>query len=162
MSEHVTLIIKDSEKVKVSSQISRLSELIKSIIEDSPNDEIPLEQISKPVLDQILVYCEKSGYSNQNHVLNYISVPGGSFEVWQREFLANQDSQMIKMLISAADYLQMKALLNLLLAHLALLLRNQPIEELCRMYEVEEPLTDEMEEEMLKDYPWVYSINYFK
>lgn len=160
MAESVTLIIESGEKVKVSSSISKVSELIKSILDDSQQEEIPVEQISKQVLDKILHYCEKCGYSNQSHISRLFSSFGPSFEPWQQEFLDTLDDLMLKKMIAAADYLQMTNLLYLLLAYLSCDIKNKTVDELLSKYQIEEPLTDEVEEEMLMDYPWVYSIKY--
>lgn len=160
MADSITLIIEGSEKVKVSPNISKVSELIRSIIDDSQNEEIPLEQISKQVLEKILLYCEKCGYSNQNQISRLLASSGPTFEPWQQEFLDGLDDSMLKKMIAAADYLQMSNLLYLLLAHLSCDIKNRTIDEIMAKYQIDEPLTDEVEEEMLVDYPWVYSIKY--
>jgi hypothetical protein len=159
MSDQITLIIAGSEKVKVSPLISRLSELIKTIIEDSPSEEIPLEQLSKEDLDNIIYYCEKCNYSTINHNCYSTQVHGFNFEQWQREFMNSlQDKKTFNSLIFAAEHLQMKSLLDMLLAYLASLIGNLSVGELCNNYEINEPLREDGEEELLKEYPWVFNL----
>ena len=161
MSESITLIIKDSEKIKVSSNIARLSELIKTIVDESPSDEIPLELLTKEDLDNLIYYCEKCNYSSisQNGLLGSRDIQ--NFENWQRDFMTQLwEKGKFFSLIFAAEHLQIKPLLDMLLAYLAKMLAPLSIEELCTQNGIDEPLMEDGEEELLKEYPWVYSINF--
>jgi hypothetical protein len=155
MSDSITLIIAGSEKIKVSSNIARLSELIKTIVDESPSDEIPLEQLTK------IYYCEKCNYSSisQNGLIG--NRDAQNFENWHREFIQQlMEKDKFFSLVFAAEHLQIKPLLELLLAYLAKDLSPLSVEELCLKNGIDEPLTEDVEEELLKEYPWVYNINY--
>ena len=59
MSDKAKLATAEGEIVEVDKEIACHSVLIRGIIEDSGiEDEIPLPQIKKPILEKILDYCK--------------------------------------------------------------------------------------------------------
>ena len=70
MSEMIKLQTMDGEIVEVEKKIACVSGLVKGIVDDSGvDDEIPLPQVKKAILDKIIKYCtseiEKSLISNE-------------------------------------------------------------------------------------------------
>lgn len=60
MAETVKLLCNDGEVVEVATNIAEKSVLIKGLIEDSGVDEeIPLPQVKKPILEKIIVFCTR-------------------------------------------------------------------------------------------------------
>ena len=60
MTEKVQLLCKDGETVEVDEQTASHSVLIKGIIDESGTDEpVPLPQVSKAILDKILIFCDR-------------------------------------------------------------------------------------------------------
>ena len=161
MSESITLITKETEKVKVNSGISRMSELIKGIIEDSSNEEIPIEQIMKETLDIIIVYAEHHNY--RNPIFLPCPLPSSDLsdymDEWHIKFLKNLSPTTFSELLQAANYLQMKSLLNILLGFLASQVREKSVDALRTEYDIQEPMTEETEEELMKEFSWVYNIS---
>merc|ERR1719311_876738 len=64
MAEMVKLMTSDGELVEVEKDVAVHSVLIRGIIEDSGAEEdIPLPQVKKAILEKIIVYCK---YITQN------------------------------------------------------------------------------------------------
>ena len=60
MTETVKLQCKDGEVVEVARNVAEKSVLINGLIEDSGvEEEIPLPQVKKAVLEKILVFCTR-------------------------------------------------------------------------------------------------------
>ena len=58
--DKVRLLCNDGEVVEVEVKIAEKSVLIKGLIEDSGvEEEIPLPQVKKPILEKIVVYCAR-------------------------------------------------------------------------------------------------------
>ena len=59
MADKAKLMTSDGELVEVNKEIAEQSVLIRGIIEDSGlDDDIPLPQVKKDILDKIIIYCE--------------------------------------------------------------------------------------------------------
>lgn len=166
MTETITLITKGSgpepEKVKVDIRLSRMSELIKGIVEDSgSNEEIPVEQISKTTLETLLVYAEHHNYKNPST----LPCPLPSTDMteyidpWHISYITDLPQASFNELLSAANYLQMKTLLDLLLGYLASQIKDKDIETLKSIYDIQDDLTPDLEDEMIKEYSWVFNID---
>ena len=55
-SEKVTLTTQDGEKVEVDKEIATKSKLVQGIVDESPDEEIPLPSVKKATLDKILEF----------------------------------------------------------------------------------------------------------
>ena len=54
--EKVTLTTQDGEKVEVDKEIATKSKLVQGIVDESPDEEIPLPSVKKATLDKILEF----------------------------------------------------------------------------------------------------------
>ena len=60
MTDKVKLLCNDGEVVEVAQNVAEKSVLIKGLIEDSGiEEEIPLPQVKKQILEKIIVFCER-------------------------------------------------------------------------------------------------------
>lgn len=159
MADVITLITKENEKIKVSADLSKMSKLLKGIVEDSGfNDEIPIELISTATLDLIIKYAEHHNYRKPAFLP--MPLPVGDFssliDPWHRSFLSDLSEDSFNDLLSASNYLEMKALLNLLLGFLASKFQGKDISALSVLYNISEPLTADLEDELLKENSWIF------
>ena len=112
---HVIFKTMDGETVIVEKEIASKSEWVKHIVDGSEqNDEIPLPQIKKATLDKVIEYCT---YINTNPP-PVIEKPLRNNELsdvigpWYAEFL-NLEQEVLFELILAANFLDIKSLLEL-------------------------------------------------
>ena len=159
MADVITLITKENEKIKVSVGLSKMSKLLQGIVEDSGcNDEIPIELISKTTLDLIIKYAEHHNYRNPAFLPMPLPVCDFSslIDPWHRSFLSDLSEELFNDLLSASNYLEMKALLNLLLGFLASKFQGKDISTLSALYNISEPLTADLEDELIKEHSWIF------
>ena len=58
--EKVQLMCKDGEIIEVDVQTASHSVLIKGMIDESGAEEtVPLPQVSKAIMDKIIIYCDR-------------------------------------------------------------------------------------------------------
>ena len=157
----ITLITKENEKVKVSVHLSKMSHLIKNISEDLVNnEEIPVELISKPILDIIINYVEHHRFKNPPLLPS--PLPSCDFseliDAWHNTFLGELSEITFNEVLFAANYLQIKSLLDLLLGCLASKIKDKDIPTLCQMYSIQDPLTPDLEDELLAENSWIFDV----
>lgn len=154
MSDSITLITKENEKMKVNNGIARMSDLIKGIGEDSSNEEIPIEQIKKSTLDLIIAYAEHHNYRNPEPIPSPLQTNDIStcIDDWTTRFINNLRPEEFSELLAAANYLQMKSLLGVLLAFTASKVKDKPIDELRQVFSIQDDLTEEAEEKLLEEF----------
>ena len=57
MSDKITIICKDGEKIEVDAETACYSEFLRDFVEGG-NFEIPLENMTHAILEKIFTYCE--------------------------------------------------------------------------------------------------------
>ena len=59
MAEKARLLCKDGEVLEVDVETAKQSVLINGLIEDGgTDDEIPIAQVNKPIMEKVLTFCE--------------------------------------------------------------------------------------------------------
>lgn len=157
MAETITLVCKELEKVSTNAQFANMSALVKNIVEDSGvSEEIPLEQVAQSVLAKILEYCEHHEFTIPEPIAKplqsnniYDAVPQ-----WDGDFISAFNEDDLIELIKAANYLDIKCLLDLGLAKIAAKFKGKTVEELRQEYNIQEEFTPEVEEQLKAEYPW--------
>jgi S-phase kinase-associated protein 1 len=145
----LTLVCKEGDKVTVGANFQEMSALVKNIVEDSGlTEEIPLEQVTKPVLDKIIEYCVHHEFTvpepiakplQSNNIYDAVSQ-------WDGDYISAFDEDTLIELIKAANYLDIKCLLDLGLARIAAKFKGKTVEELRTEYNIQEEFTTEVEE----------------
>jgi len=147
MSNKVKLVTCEGEVVEVDVDVASKSVLIKGMIDDSGVDEeIPLPNVKKSILQKIIEFCK---YIKDNSPPE-IEKPLRSnnladvTSLWYAEFV-NLDQEVLFELILAANYLDIKPLLELSCAKVASLIKNRSIPEIRKFFNIENDFTPEEE-----------------
>ncbi|KAF3334073.1 SKP1-like protein 4 [Carex littledalei] len=107
---------------------------------------ISLPSITGKILAKVIEYCEK-------HVFDFKQ--GGPGEDWDREFV-NVDQAIIFDLIRAADYLAIQGLLDLTCKKVAAQMANKSLEEIRKLFNIENDYTPEEEAAVRQEHPWAF------
>lgn len=152
----VKLVTSEGEVVEVDVDVASKSVLIKGMIDDSGvEEEIPLPNVKKAVLEKIIQYCtyvrdnpppeiEKPLRSNN---LSDVTTP------WYSEFV-NLDQEILFELILAANYLDIKSLLELSCAKVASSIKSRSIPEIRKYLNIENDFTPEEEAQIMEENKW--------
>ena len=115
MDKLITLVSSDGEKMQISAKAAQRSQLVKGIIEDYPDDaEVPLNNVKSGILKKIKEYLEHYQESDPKEIERPLASQNyqDCVEPWDYEFI-NVDLDLIFEIILAANYMDIKPLLEL-------------------------------------------------
>ncbi len=151
MSKTLALTSSDGQKVTVDEKSATRSNLLKGLIEDYTEDtDIPMPDIRGDVLKKVVEYLVHYKEVDPKEIPK--PLPSNNLadvtEQWEVDFLNELDLDTNFDLINAANYMDIKPLLDLSCAKIASLMKGKTAEEIRTMFGIECDLT----EEELKEY----------
>ena len=143
----------DNTIVELSRKAASKSGLLKGIIEDFPDDsEFPLNDVDGKTLEKIKIYLDH--YQDKDPSPIKIPLPSENYkecvDYWDYNFV-NEAFPVIYSLILAANYMDIKPLLELCSSKIGSMLKGITTESIKKEFEINEPLTKEEEEQFLSD-----------
>merc|ERR1712072_657325 len=151
----VTLKSSDDETFEVDQEVANMSETIKNMIEDTGADvAIPLPNVSGKDLAKVIEYCTfKVNSKKKNADGNVMSEE--DVKNWENEFV-KVDQGTLFQLILAANYLNIKELLDLTCFTVASMIRGKSPEEIRKAFNIKNDFTPEEEEEVRREHQWAF------
>lgn len=154
--ETVTLLSQDGKDFKIILEVARMSETIKNLIEDSGIDNpIPLPNVSSDILEKVVTYCTY----HHAHPVAVVSEENkdekrtDDIGAWDAEF-CKIDQKTLFDLILAANYLDIKDLLDLTCKTVANMIKGKTPEEIRKTFNIKNDFTPEEEEQIRKENEW--------
>eukprot|EP00012_Vannella_robusta_P011716 CAMPEP_0206196452 /NCGR_PEP_ID=MMETSP0166-20121206/8454_1 /ASSEMBLY_ACC=CAM_ASM_000260 /TAXON_ID=95228 /ORGANISM="Vannella robusta, Strain DIVA3 518/3/11/1/6" /LENGTH=162 /DNA_ID=CAMNT_0053613925 /DNA_START=29 /DNA_END=517 /DNA_ORIENTATION=- len=155
----VQLKSKDDKVFSVEKDVACMSTTIKNLIDDIDElDEetaIPVPNVSGAILEKVIQYCE-------HHLDNPVpAVEDKSHEEkrtddilpWDAEFCQVDQSTLFE-LILAANFLDIKSLLDLTCKTVANMIKGKSPEEIRKLFNIKNDFTPEEEEQIRKENAW--------
>lgn len=164
--EPTTLIVKRS----IADQSITLKHLLADMPDmedgdDTPMGPIPLPNISASQLEKFIQYCEYySDKENPMTTVDEATKRTSEMSTWDKEFcygdasattLSPPQMEALFKLILAANYLDVKPLLDLGCKAVACLIKGKTPEQLKELFQITRDLTQEEEEILKKENPWL-------
>ncbi|KAK9284564.1 hypothetical protein L1049_023739 [Liquidambar formosana] len=152
-SKKVTLKSSDGESFEVDEIVALESQTIKHMIEDDCADSgIPLPNVTSKILAKVIEYCKK-----------HVEAPPKPDERSADEDLKAWDAEFVKVdqatlfdLILAANYLNIKSLLDLTCQTVADMIKGKTPEEIRKTFNIKNDFTPEEEEEVRRENQWAF------
>ena len=156
----ITLKSSDGEEFEVEEAVAMESQTIRHMIEDDCADNgIPLPNVNSKILSKVIEYCNK-------HVHAAAAAKAGSDDVGAAagggEDLKNWDAEFVKVdqatlfdLILAANYLNIKGLLDLTCQTVADMMKGKTPEEIREIFNIKNDFTKE-EDEIRRENQWAF------
>ncbi|KAI4314727.1 hypothetical protein L6164_027606 [Bauhinia variegata] len=148
----ITLKSSDGEAFEVDEAVALESQTIKHMIEDDCADSgIPLPNVTSKILAKVIEYCKK-------HVEAASSEEKTSEEdlkAWDAEFVKVDQATLFD-LILAANYLNIKSLLDLTCQTVADMIKGKTPEEIRKTFNIKNDFTPEEEEEVRRENQWAF------
>lgn len=147
----VTLRSSDAKGIEVDVRTACMSETVKKLMEDSvelmgTEGGVPLPNVRSEILEKVLQYCEKhAGEAKDDDV-----------EKFDKAFLAGMDQNTLFETISAANFLDIKGLLDLTCKAVADQIKGKTPEQIRTLYGIENDFTPEEEEEIRRENQWAF------
>ena len=156
MSEKVTLVPEEGEGIEVEVDIAQMSVLVKSMIDDGGiEEEIPLPNVKRATLDKVIEFCQH----HKEEPLGDIEKPLKTNNIkdvvanWYGEFVDTEIEQLYEIIL-AANYLDVKPLLEVTCAAVAAMMKGKSIEEIRTLFNIENDFTPEEEEQIREENKW--------
>ncbi|KAE9549025.1 hypothetical protein FO519_007769 [Halicephalobus sp. NKZ332] len=153
-SEYV-LVSNDGQEISISEKVMKMSEVLKELCKHCSDKKVPLPDIEGTVLQKVVEFCKK--YENEPE---YVPPKAGdpdnkipSHDSWEMQFLF-VDHDFLRQIINAANYLDIPRLIDACCYRLALMIQGRGVEEIRRIFMIENDFTPEEEERMRREHIW--------
>ena len=156
MDKMITLVSSDGEKLQVTSKAAQRSQLVKGIIEDYPDDaEVPLNNVKSNILKKIKEYLDHYQDSDPKEIERPLASQNYQecVDAWDYEFI-NVDLDLIFEIILAANYMDIKPLLELASSKIASIIKGKTPEEIRKTFNIQNDFTPEEEQQIRDENQW--------
>ncbi|VDL71678.1 unnamed protein product [Nippostrongylus brasiliensis] len=153
------LVTNDHETFDVPRDVIRLSTTVNTMLQDlgldnESNDPIPIMNVSGPIMKKVLQWCTyhkddpPSSDDSDNREKRTDDIPS-----WDVEFLKVDQGTLFE-LILAANYLDIKGLLDVTCKTVANMIKGKTPEEIRRTFNIKNDFTPDEEEQIRKENAW--------
>ncbi|XP_074312924.1 SKP1-like protein 1A [Silene latifolia] len=164
-SKKIMLKSSDGEDFEVDEIVALESQTIKHMIEDDCADNaIPLPNVTGKILAKVIEYCKKhvdaaasKTAETTTTTTTTAGVAAGDDELkkWDEDFV-KVDQNTLFDLILAANYLNIKNLLDLTCQTVADMIKGKTPEEIRKTFNITNDFTPEEEEEVRRENQWAF------
>ncbi|XP_044970863.1 SKP1-like protein 1 [Hordeum vulgare subsp. vulgare] len=164
----ITLKSSDGEEFDVDKTVAMESVTLRHMIEDECADNaIPLPNVNSKILSRVIEYCKQhvqarpkpadSAAADASSSSSPAAAPAPTVDMknWDAEFI-KVDQATLYDLILAANYLDIKGLLDLTCQTVADMIKGKTPEEIRKTFNIENDFTPEEEAEIRKENQWAF------
>ena len=155
--EKVKLVTQEGEKIEVEKSIITLSVLVKSMLEDAGNEEeIPLPNVKSVILKKIIEFCS---HVKETKIVPEIEKPLKSsilaecVDPWFASYIEVEQETLFEIIL-AANYLDIKSLIELGCAAVAAMMKGKTPEQIRQLFHIENDFTPEEEAQIQNENKW--------
>ncbi|MFS7949657.1 putative S-phase kinase-associated protein [Helianthus anomalus] len=155
MSSEKTIMLKssDGETFEIEEVVALESQTIKHMIEDDcANTTIPLPNVTGKIMSMVVEYCKKHVQSTNTKGKTVVD---DDLKAFDSEFV-NVDQDTLFDLILAANYLNIKSLLDLTCKTVADMVKGKSTKEIRKMFNIKNDFTPEEEEQVRHENEWAF------
>ncbi|GAA5914277.1 SCF ubiquitin ligase subunit SKP1 [Sporobolomyces salmoneus] len=153
----VKLVSSDNEEFEVEKDVATRSVLVKNMLEDVGESDhpIPLPNVSASVLKKVLEWCEHHKKDPEPLAEDIDDSRRKTTEIsdWDAKFI-QVDQEMLFEIILAANYLDIKPLLDVGCKTVANMIKGKQPEEIRKLFNIENDFTPEEEAQIKKENEW--------
>ncbi|KAM5546846.1 SKP1-like protein 1A [Rosa sericea] len=151
-AKKITLKSSDGESFEVEEAVALESQTIKHMIEDDCADNgIPLPNVTSKILAKVIEYCKKHVDAAKPDE----KVTEDELKIWDQDFVKVDQATLFD-LILAANYLNIKNLLDLTCQTVADMIKGKTPEEIRKTFNIKNDFTPEEEEEVRRENQWAF------
>ncbi|OMO75493.1 SKP1 component [Corchorus olitorius] len=150
----ITLKSSDGENFEVDEAVALESQTIKHMIEDDCADNgIPLPNVTSKILSKVIEYCKKHVEAPKSD--DRSASVEDELKLWDADFVKVDQATLFD-LILAANYLNIKSLLDLTCQTVADMIKGKTPEEIRKTFNIKNDFTPEEEEEVRRENQWAF------
>ncbi|MEW5304029.1 MAG: hypothetical protein WDW38_003175 [Sanguina aurantia] len=152
----VKLCSSDTQLFEVDEDVAFESQTIKSIVEDAGvDDAIPLPNVSGKILAKVIEYSKYHVEARSTADSAKPAKTEDEVKVWDTEFVRVDQATLFD-LILAANYLNIKGLLDLTCSTVAQMIKGKTPEEIRKTFNIKNDFTPEEEDEVRRENQWAF------
>jgi S-phase kinase-associated protein 1 len=132
------LVSQEQEKFSLPKKIAIMSELVKTMADgDQSETEIPLPNVKGAVLNKIIVWMKRHGEVPMKEIEKPLKSANMNevVEQWDADYV-DVDQELLFELILAANYMDIKPLLDLTCAKVASIIKNKTPEQIRKTFNI--------------------------
>ncbi|XP_061358980.1 SKP1-like protein 1A [Gastrolobium bilobum] len=149
-TKKISLQSSDGEVFEVDEAVALESQIIKHMIEgDCADSGIPLSNVTSKILAKVIEYCKKRVEATSSDE----KPSDEDLKAWDANFVKVDQATLFD-LILAANYLNIKSLLDLTCLTIADMIKGKTPEEIRKTFSIENDFTTEEEEEVCRENQW--------
>lgn len=155
MANKVKLTSSDNQMFEVDEEIANESQTVKNMIEDTGTEDIiPLPNVPGKILAKVIEYCKFHVEANKK-IDDKPAKSEDDIKQWDTEFVKVDQATLFD-LILAANYLNIKGLLDLTCQTVANMIKGKTPEEIRKTFNIKNDFTPEEEEEVRRENQWAF------
>mmetsp|Transcript_13043 Transcript_13043/g.40180 ORF Transcript_13043/g.40180 Transcript_13043/m.40180 type:complete len:160 (+) Transcript_13043:152-631(+) len=149
----IKLESKDGEVFKVERGVATMSTVIANILQDVPENEdrIPIKEVDAKILAKVIEYCR------YHYELRNTDQSHDEIQNWNKEFIKVDIPTLFK-IIMAANFMDIKGLLDLGCFTVASKIRDRTPEEIRDVFGIKNDFSQEEEEDLKKENSWAEEV----
>ncbi|PIC32119.1 hypothetical protein B9Z55_012574 [Caenorhabditis nigoni] len=148
----------DNEIFTVPREVIRLSTTINTLLQDlgfddndsNDADPIPVQNVSTPILKKVISWCQ---YHYQDAAPTDDQKRTDDIASWDVEFLKVDQGTLFEIIL-AANYMDIKGLLDVSCKAVANMIKGKSPDEIRRTFNIKNDFTPEEEEQIRKENAW--------
>jgi S-phase kinase-associated protein 1 len=137
--------------------VAKMSQMVASFIEDDDDTDkdVPITNVKAIVLSKVIDYCTHY----QEEPMTPITTPLKSSRIedlvqpWYANFVQVEPTMMFE-LVTAANYMDIKSLLDLTCLAVSIYIKGKSAEELRRIFNISDEFSPEEEEQVRAENSW--------
>eukprot|EP00588_Corethron_pennatum_P014130 CAMPEP_0194267272 /NCGR_PEP_ID=MMETSP0169-20130528/1849_1 /TAXON_ID=218684 /ORGANISM="Corethron pennatum, Strain L29A3" /LENGTH=166 /DNA_ID=CAMNT_0039008091 /DNA_START=167 /DNA_END=667 /DNA_ORIENTATION=+ len=154
----IKLVSKEGDEFKVPIEVAKVSELVKTMIEEEGDDgehEIPLPNVKATVLAKVIDFCTRHAREPMNEIEKPLKsgVMSDLVDKWFAQFI-DVEQVLLFELVLAANYMDIKPLLDLSCAAVASMIKGKSAEEIRKIFNISNDFSPEEEAQVREENKW--------
>ncbi|KAL9077939.1 MAG: hypothetical protein Q9157_003146 [Trypethelium eluteriae] len=156
-SQTIILNSSDGVDIPVDKEVATRSVLIRNLLEDlgDTGEPIPILNVNEAVLKKVLEWCEqhKKDPPATNEDDSDSRKKTTDIDEWDQKFM-QVDQEMLFEIILAANYLDIKALLDVGCKTVANMIKGKSPEEIRKTFNIQNDFTPDEEDQIRRENEW--------
>ncbi|KAF1933391.1 S-phase kinase-associated protein 1A [Didymella exigua CBS 183.55] len=157
-AQQIKIITSDNIDMTVDRQVAERSILIKNLLEDLGGDNeeaIPIPNVNEAVMKKVLEWCthHRNDPPASQDDDSDSRKKSTDIDEWDQKFM-QVDQEMLFEIILAANYLDIKALLDVGCKTVANMIKGKSPDEIRKTFNIQNDFTPEEEEQIRRENEW--------
>ena len=154
----VDLVSQEGDNFQVEKKVAKMSELVKTMIPEDDDDdqqEIPLPNVKSQILAKVIEFSRHHAKDAMNDIEKPLKSANMNEVVqeWYAQYV-DVEQEVLFELILAANYMDIKPLLDLTCATVASMIKDRTPEEIRKTFNIVNDFTPEEEAQVREENKW--------